>query len=151
MWQDRVSLTENERPTFSQAGRPRMDARESVHRISQRGADIEQRRGVAFGARPLGREAKQAPSDQQKRQSSAKLLPSVTLPERRRDLLNRQRSTPSDGGRRSAQQNGGGSRLGQRPTPSYPSGRTLSSGSHRHTKGHDPMKGIGGLGRISLA
>ena len=38
-------------------------------------------RGIAFdGARLLGREAEPAPSDQQKRQNSADLLPSGTLP-----------------------------------------------------------------------
>jgi hypothetical protein len=56
-----------------------MDARESFHRITQCGADIEQRRGVALDdARPLGRGAEQASSDQPKRRSSADLPPSVT-------------------------------------------------------------------------
>jgi hypothetical protein len=58
-----------------------MDAREPLHRITQHDADNEQRRGVGSdGARPLGREAEKARSNQQKRQSSADLLLSGMLP-----------------------------------------------------------------------
>jgi hypothetical protein len=121
-----------------------MDARESLHRISERGADIEQRRIVPPTASTAWPRGRQAPADQQKRQSSADLRQASRYPKGGEiggigNEAHRAIEADEARGKIVVVHAEGNDRRLAIPADD------MSFGSRRHTKGHDPM-----IGRVSL-